>query len=67
MNFIATYSVDANVLMSYVTHRVDSRKRGERGLVIFKIGLEKAYDHAAWNFVDYMLGRFGFSAKWRGG
>lgn len=66
MNFIATYSVDTNILMTYVTHRVDSRKREKEG-VIFKIDLEKAYDHADWKFVDYMLGRFGFGAKWRGG
>lgn len=34
--------------------------------VIFKIDLEKAYDHVEWEFVDYMLHRFGFSDRWCG-
>lgn len=33
--------------------------------MIFKIDMEKAYDHVEWCFVDYMLGHLGFSSKWR--
>lgn len=31
--------------------------------IIFKIDLEKAYDHVGCNFVDYMLGKLGFGTK----
>jgi hypothetical protein len=33
--------------------------------LIFKVNFEKAYDSVDWSFLDYMLGRFGFSDKWR--
>eukprot|EP00268_Persea_americana_P059585 TRINITY_DN7332_c0_g2_i1.p1 TRINITY_DN7332_c0_g2~~TRINITY_DN7332_c0_g2_i1.p1 ORF type:complete len:165 (+),score=21.69 TRINITY_DN7332_c0_g2_i1:122-616(+) len=45
---------------------IDSRKMAFKEGAIFKIDLEKAYDHVDWKFVDYMLGRFGFGNRWRG-
>jgi hypothetical protein len=33
--------------------------------VLCKLDLEKAYDHVNWDFLLYMLGRCGFSAKWK--
>lgn len=44
---------------------IDSRKHVPKQGVIFKIGLEKAYDHMEWDFVDYMLLRFWFGICWR--
>lgn len=32
--------------------------------MIFKIDLEKAYDHVEWSFIMYMMRRFGFGDKW---
>ena len=32
---------------------------------MFKIDLEKAYDHVEWEFVDYILFKFGFGGIWR--
>lgn len=45
---------------------IDSRKNSKSEGVIFKIDLEKAYDHVDWNFVDYMLFGFGFGETWCG-
>lgn len=39
-----------------------SKKEG----VLFEVGLENAYDHVEWDFVDYMLFRFGFGETWHG-
>lgn len=42
---------------------IDSRKKWRKEGVIFKIDMEKAYDHVEWGFVDYMLGRFSLGDK----
>jgi hypothetical protein len=31
---------------------------------VFKVDFEKAYDSVDWNFLEYMLYRFGFGEKW---
>ena len=43
---------------------INARKKSKVEGVIFKIDLEKAYDHVDWNFIDYMLYRFGFGNTW---
>lgn len=39
-------------------------KRSKRFFFIIKVDFEKAYDSVSWNFLDYMLTKFGFSEKW---
>ncbi|KAK2372487.1 hypothetical protein QL285_073613 [Trifolium repens] len=41
-----------------------ARKRGKSCLIL-KVDFEKAYDSVEWEFLDYMLERFGFCQKWR--
>ena len=44
---------------------LDSRvKEGTPG-VLYKLDLEKAYDHVNWGFLDYLLMRCGFPEKGR--
>lgn len=31
-----------------------------------KLDMENFFDHVIWNFIDYMLNKMGFGAKWRG-
>jgi hypothetical protein len=33
--------------------------------VLYKLDLEKAYDHVNWGFLLYLLRRCGFGEKWR--
>jgi hypothetical protein len=54
--------VDGVVVVNEV---VDLAKRTGRSCLIFKVDFEKAYDSVEWSFLDYMLGRFGFCAKWK--
>lgn len=42
----------------------DRRLSGRSG-IICKLDLEKAYDHVNWSFLDYILLRISFRAKWR--
>ncbi|MCI15293.1 RNA-directed DNA polymerase (Reverse transcriptase) [Trifolium medium] len=48
-----------------VNEVVDLAKKTGRECLIFKVDFEKAYDSVEWSFLDYMLGRFGFSDKWK--
>ncbi|XP_019430813.1 PREDICTED: uncharacterized protein LOC109338127 [Lupinus angustifolius] len=54
--------LDATVVINEIIH---SAKKDKDGCFLFKIDFEKAYDSVDWNFLDYMLFRFGFSAKCR--
>jgi len=39
-------------------------KRTKKSCVFFKVDYEKAYEFVKWDFIYYMLGRFGFFDKW---
>jgi hypothetical protein len=43
---------------------VDYAKRAKKECLILKVDFDKAYDSASWKFLEYMLGRFGFTKKW---
>ena len=62
--FVAKRQILDGVLVA--NELIDSRKRSKVEGVIFKIDLEKAYDHVGGNFIDYMLLRFGFGETWQG-
>jgi hypothetical protein len=48
-----------------VNEVIDYARKTRNNCMIFKVDFEKAYDSVDWNFLDYMLERFGFSSKWR--
>ncbi|XP_059627503.1 uncharacterized protein LOC132270341 [Cornus florida] len=44
---------------------VDFRLRSGFPGVLYKLDIEKAYNHVCWNFLFYLLERMGFSERWR--
>jgi hypothetical protein len=48
-----------------VNEVIDYARKVGKDCLIVKVDFEKAYDSVDWDFLDYMLGRFGFSQKWR--
>lgn len=48
-----------------VNEVIDLAKRRNRGCLALKADFEKAYDSVSWSYVEYMLTRMGFNAKWR--
>ncbi|GLT27528.1 hypothetical protein SLA2020_025150 [Shorea laevis] len=44
---------------------VDEARKKKKKAFLFKIDFEKAYDKVSWDFLDYMMLRMGFCAKWR--
>ncbi|WJX32289.1 hypothetical protein P8452_20632 [Trifolium repens] len=48
-----------------VNEVIDYARKVGKECLILKVDFEKAYDSVDWDFLDYMLGRFGFCQKWR--
>ena len=42
---------------------LDSRFRNLRGVVVFKLDIEKAYDHVNWSFLLEVMHKMGFEHK----
>jgi hypothetical protein len=53
--------VDGVVVVNEI---VDLAKKTGNDCMVFKVDFEKAYDSVDWNFLEYMLYRFGFCEKW---
>lgn len=51
--------------MVVVNELVDLVKRINKSCIIFKVNFEKSCDSLSSDFLDYMLSRFDFDAKWR--
>jgi hypothetical protein len=47
-----------------VNEVIDLAKKSGKECMVFKVDFEKAYDSVDWNFLEYMLYRFGFGEKW---
>ena len=43
---------------------IDSIVRNNRGALICKLDIEKAYDHVNWSFLCWVMEKMGFEAKW---
>lgn len=50
--------------MSIVNECIEDQRLVGRSGVIYKLDLEKAFDHVNWEFLDYILERMSFGPKW---
>ncbi|GKV19346.1 hypothetical protein SLEP1_g29624 [Rubroshorea leprosula] len=55
--------VDSVLVLNEVVDEVRNRKTPA---FVFKADFQKAYDCVNWSYLDWMMDRFGFGAKWRG-
>lgn len=44
---------------------MDSILKLGKSEILVKLDTEKAFDHVTWDFLLYLLGRYGFGKKWR--
>jgi hypothetical protein len=51
-------------LILIANESLDSRRRSGEPGILYKMDVEKAYDHVNWDFLLYMLKRCGFWEKW---
>ena len=56
-------STDNIVIVQEAVHSM-KRKKGEKGWMLLKLDLEKAYDRIRWDFLEDTLRVAGFSDKW---
>ena len=43
---------------------IDPIMKSNRGVILCKLNIEKAYDHVDWSFLLAVLGKMGFGGKW---
>ena len=43
---------------------IDSILKSNRGAILCKLNIEKAYDHVDWSFLLAVLGKMGFGGRW---
>ena len=61
--FIAERQIlDGPFILNEVMQWCKSKKKKA---LFFKVDFEKAYDSVRWDFLDYVLNKFGFGNKWR--
>nr|GEW29762.1 RNA-directed DNA polymerase, eukaryota, reverse transcriptase zinc-binding domain protein [Tanacetum cinerariifolium] len=61
------YKIIAKILTNRLVGVIgDIVNEEEKIILIFKVDFEKAYDSVRWDFLDDILGKFGFGIKWRG-
>ncbi|XP_057803521.1 uncharacterized protein LOC131018835 [Salvia miltiorrhiza] len=64
--FVEGRLIQDNILIAFeAIHSMKKKTRGKHGFFALKIDISKAYDRVDWNYLDAILSRFGFCAKWR--
>ena len=43
---------------------IDSILRSNGGFILYKLDIEKAYDHVDWSFLCWVIEKMGFGGKW---
>ena len=49
-----------------ILHAIRHNKILKSGFLALKLAMSKAYDRVEWGFLDSVIERLGFCAKWRG-
>ena len=54
-----------NIIVAHeVIHSMLTKKKGKSGFLATKLDMSKAYDRIEWPYLEGVLTRMGFSAKW---
>ena len=62
---VPSRAITDNILISSeVMHFLKRKRQGKFGVAALKIDMSKAYDRIEWEFLEAMMLRLGFDAKW---
>ncbi|KAL9680177.1 hypothetical protein QQ045_018055 [Rhodiola kirilowii] len=63
--FIPGRQISDNILLAHeVLHFIKTRRKQKKGYFSLKLDMSKAYDRIEWRFLEEMLLKLGFPAKW---
>ncbi|KAL0011169.1 hypothetical protein SO802_006277 [Lithocarpus litseifolius] len=63
--FVPGRLITDNVLVAYETiHTMHVRKKGKKGTMTLKLDVSKAYDRVEWPFLQKIMEKLGFPARW---
>jgi hypothetical protein len=63
--FVSGRLISDNILVAFETlHTMASRLSGKEGYMALKLDMSKAYDRLEWDFLEAMLLKLGFAARW---
>ncbi|KAM1247830.1 hypothetical protein ACFX2J_043726 [Malus domestica] len=57
-------AIQDNILNAHEMFAGLNRMKGRTGAMGVKLDLEKAYDYLNWDYIQYVLLRFGFDNRW---
>lgn len=65
--FIPGMLITNNVMVAYeLLHTMQARQKSKVGSMAIKLDMSKAYDRVEWDFLEAMMLKLGFGAKWTG-
>jgi hypothetical protein len=54
-----------NIMVAFeAMHTMDKRIKGREGYIALKLDMSKAFDIVEWDFLEAVLQKLGFDARW---